>query len=142
MVVKVNIADKGKTFRKELETADALHGKVIGDKVEGSMVDASLEGYDFEIMGGSDSSGFPLSKDVEGITLKRVLLTHGFGMRDSEKGMRRRMTVRGKIITENIAQINLRVLKHGKKHLAEIFPEQNTVKAEVKEEKKEVEVAA
>ena len=82
-------------------------------------------------MGGSDISGFPLSKDVEGIGLKRVLLTKGWGMHDSREGVRLRKTVRGKRIALTTSQINLKVLKHGTKKLAEIFPEQNKVKAEV-----------
>ena len=42
--------------------------------------------------------------------------------------MRRRKTVRGKIISPAIIQINMKILKHGSKKLEEIFPEQNKAK--------------
>jgi len=44
------------------------------------------------------------------------------------KGLRLRKTVRGKIISPEIIQINLMLLKQGKKYLAEVFPEQNQAK--------------
>ena len=45
--------------------------------------------------------------------------------RSKPKGLRLRKTVRGKTISEAISQINLKVLKEGKKKLLEIFPDQN-----------------
>jgi hypothetical protein len=44
-----------------------------------------------------------------------------------------RKTVRGKVISPVIVQINLKILKEGHKKLSEIFPEQNQPK-EKKEE--------
>ncbi|HLC53843.1 MAG TPA: S6e family ribosomal protein, partial [Candidatus Nanoarchaeia archaeon] len=85
-------------------------------------------------------SGFPLAKDVEGIGLKRVLLTKGWGMRDSRDGVRRRKTIRGKTIAATTSQINLKVIKDGAKKMAEIFPEQNQPK-EKKAEDPKAEVA-
>lgn len=129
MVVKFIIGDKGKAWRVESESADALHGKNIGDTISGKEVKADLEGYELEITGGSDSSGFPLSRDIEGIALKKQLLTRGFGMRDNYPGIRRRKTLRGKTITNNIAQINLKVIKAGSRKFDEIFADQNQPKA-------------
>ena len=127
MVVKFIIGDKGKAWRIEGE-GDLLHGKNIGDKIQGKDLKLELEGYELEITGGSDSSGFPLSRDVEGIALRTALLTKGFGMRDSYPGIRRRKTVRGKTISNTIAQINLKVLHHGAKKFEEIFSDQNQPK--------------
>ena len=141
MVVKFIIGDKGKAWRVESESADALHGKNIGDKIQGNDVKVELDGYELEITGGSDSSGFPLSKDIEGIALKKQMLTRGFGMRDNYPGVRRRKTLRGKTITNNIAQVNLKVLKHGGKKFEEIFPEQNQPKATKPSETKAVAAA-
>ena len=58
------------------------------------------------------------------------------------KGLRLRKTVRGKVISSEIVQINLKITKQGTKNLGEIFPEQNkpkekTKKEEIKEEKSE-----
>ena len=135
MVVKIIIGENGKAWRVELE-GEVLTGKSVGDKVNGEEIKQELAGYEFEITGGSDNAGFPLSKDVAGVGLKRVLLTKGFGMRDSRKGVRLRKTQRGKVISSTIAQINLKVVKAGSKKLQELFPEQNKPKEEKKEEAK------
>ena len=131
MVFKINISDKGKSWKVETEGAEII-GKSLGEKVNGNDVSPNLEGYEFEITGGSDISGLPLYVGLEGIGLKRILLKKGWGMKDNREGMRLRKTVRGKTISEKVVQINLKVLKHGSKKLEEIFPEQNQAKAETK----------
>lgn len=138
MVFKINIADKsGRTFKLETESR-ALEGKELHEKIQGNEVSPDLEGYEFEIAGASDKSGFTALKEVEGIGLKRVLLNYGKAMKNrpkkegkkkrsknKPKGLRLRKTVRGKVISQDIVQINLKVLKQGKKSLAEIFPDQS-----------------
>ncbi len=121
MPFKVNISQRDKTYKIELELADALMGKSIGDKVDGKDVDDRLEGYELEIMGGTDKAGFPMYSKIEGIGLKRVLLTKGWGMKDSRNGVRLRKAVRGKSLSENIVQINFMVSKAGSKKLDELF---------------------
>ncbi len=135
---KINIADKnGKTFKLELETEE-LMGKALHDKIEGKELLPDLQGYEFEISGASDKSGFTVMKNVPGIGLKRVLLTYGKGMKKrpkregkkkrsnpTPKGLRLRKTVRGQVISPEITQINLKILKAGAKSLAEVFPDQN-----------------
>jgi small subunit ribosomal protein S6e len=140
MPFKLVIGDKGKSWNLEIQD-ESLVGKSVGDKVSGKDIKSDFDGYEFEIMGGSDISGFPLSKDVEGIGLKRVLLTKGWGMHDSREGVRLRKTVRGKRIALTTSQINLKVLKHGTKKLAEIFPEQNKAPEAKSEQKAEVKTA-
>ncbi len=130
MPIKVNISEHGKAWKIELAD-ESLIGKSIGETIDGKEIKAELDSYELQITGGSDGAGFPLSKDVEGISPKKLLLTKGFGMRDSYPGIRRRRTVRGKSITANISQINLKVLKAGSRPLAEIFPEQNQPKAAI-----------
>ncbi|MEK6888482.1 MAG: S6e family ribosomal protein [Nanoarchaeota archaeon] len=134
MVFKINISDKGKAWKIEGDV-QALMGKNVGDKISGKEIKTELEGYELEITGGSDSAGFPLSKNIEGVYLRKALLTKGFGMKENIEGLRKRKTLRGKQISETTVQINMIVLKHGSKHLHEIFPEQNQPKA------KKVEVA-
>src|SRR3989344_230145 len=140
MVYKLVIGNKGKAWKVELDS-EVLAGKSLGDKVDGKDLKADLEGYEIEITGGTDTAGFPLKSDVEGIGLRRVLLTKGWGMRDSRKGVRIRKTVRGKTISEKVTQINLKVVKEGKKKLSDIFPEQNKspeVEKKIEEVKEEV----
>ena len=128
MAFKLNISDKGKAWKLELES-ESLIGKSVGDKIHGHDIKSELEGYELEITGGSDMAGFPLSKNVEGLALKALLLKKGWGMRDTREGVRLRKTVRGKVISPAVSLINFTVVKHGKKPLAEIFPEQNQPKA-------------
>jgi small subunit ribosomal protein S6e len=124
MPFKLNISEKGKAWKLEIES-ESLIGKSIGDKISGKDIKPELEGYELQITGGSDLAGFPHSTNVEGLGLKRVLLTKGFAMRDNYPGIRRKKTVRGKQLSESSSQINLSVLKSGAKKLAEIFPDQN-----------------
>lgn len=138
MPFKINIADKnGKTFKLELENEELL-GKELHDKLEGKEILPGLEGYEFEISGMSDKAGFTVMKDVPGIGLKKVLLSYEKGMKKRPKregkkkqsnptprGLRLRKTVRGRVISQDITQINLKILKAGTKSLAEVFPDQN-----------------
>ena len=149
MAFKINIATpEGKTYKLETE-GDSLIGKELGEKVLGKEVSADLEGYEFEIAGASDSSGFPAFKEVEGIGLKKLLLKYGKGMRkrpkkegkkkrskNRPKGLRLRKTVRGRVISKTIKQINLKITKKGKKSLDEIFPDQAPQPAEPVETEK------
>jgi small subunit ribosomal protein S6e len=138
MPLKLNISEKGKAWKLEVEP-DVLAGKSIGEKFNGKIVKPELDGYELEITGGSDSSGFPMSKSIEGIGLKGVLLKQGWGMHTKPKGLKKkkqklskglrlRKTVRGRAISEKSVQVNMKVLKEGKKPLAEIFPDQNKPK--------------
>ena len=127
--------------------SEALLEKSIGDKIEGKEISSDLAGYEFEITGASDNAGFPAFKEVEGIGLGKLLLTYGKGMHKKPRGvkkkggkkpegMRIRKTIRGKIISPAIIQINMKVLKNGSKKLEEVFPEQNKPKEEKKVEAK------
>ncbi len=142
MALKLNISNKGKAWKLEVE-GDVLSGKSVGETFDGKEIKQELSGYELKITGGSDIAGFPMMEKVEGIGLRRVLLKKGWGMSDSIKGIRRRKTVRGKSIAEKIVQVNINVVKEGTKKLEEIFPEQNKPKEEavsesrVEEEKKE-----
>jgi len=141
MVFKINIAEKnGKTYHLELESEE-LNGKELHDKLEGKEISGDLSGYEFEITGTSDSSGFTSMEDVEGTGLKRVLLSYGKAMHRrprregkrkvsnfTPKGLRLRKTVRGKVISPSIVQINLKIIKEGGKKLSEVFPDQNQPK--------------
>ena len=136
MPLKINISDKGKSWKLEIES-EAFVGTSVGDKIKGQDLNQDLEGYELEITGASDMAGFPHKKDVEGPELRKILLTKGWGMRDNSEGIRRKRSVRGKQLSEKTIQINIIVSKHGSKKLEEIFPEQNKPKA-----KKEVAPAA
>ncbi len=105
-----------RTYQKEVET-DALIGKKIGDVIPGDAI--GLAGYELQITGGSDKDGFPMRKDIEGTRRVRALLSKGPGFRPKRKGEKRRKTVRGNTIAEDIVQINFKVVKWGEGNLEE-----------------------
>ena len=131
---KINISEKsGKTYKIEAE-AISLIGKKLHDKIQGKEISPDLEGYELEITGASDKSGFTAHEAVEGIGMKKLLLSYEKGMKKSirkegkkklgrtkPKGLRLRKTVRGNTISDAIIQINFKVLKQGKKKLEEVF---------------------
>ncbi len=141
MPFKINISDKiGKTYKLELESEELI-GKELRKKLQGQEILPALDGYELEITGTSDKAGFPASEDIEGIGLRGKILTYGKGMKkrprkegkkkyskNKPKGLRLRKTMRGKTISQETSQINMKVIKYGKKSLAEIFPEQNKPK--------------
>ena len=110
--MKLDIAEKGKTVHIEVseEAAKSLHGMKIGEVVEGSLLDAKFKGFKFQITGLSNIAGFPARRDVEGASLRRVLLSKGVGMRQKGKGLRLKKTIRGNAIAKDIAQVNLKVI--------------------------------
>ena len=103
---KIIISDvKGKSTVKELKDADAnpLLGLLIGQETDASVV--GLEGK-IKITGGSDKSGVPMRPDILGGSRKRVLISKGVGLQETEKGLRKRKLLRGNTISEEIYQVN------------------------------------
>lgn len=118
MAIKCVIGDPktGKTKQFELESGDALKGKAIGDTVTIDLPE--LAGYELEITGGSDSAGFPMRSDVD-VPKRRILAVEGVGIKKSRAGRRTRKMVAGRMVTVETAQLNLKILKHGKQSLWE-----------------------
>ena len=113
-------------------------GKKLGDQVDLSLI--GLSGYTGQITGGSDKNGFPMNPSLPGTTRKKIFVGQGVGFKAKRKGIRVRKTVRGRMVGEDIHQLNIKVVKEGGKPLAEIFKKEE--KAEEKagekaEEKKE-----
>jgi len=117
--VVLNDPKTGKSKQIEVKDAQAkpLLNLKIGDMVKGEMLD--LQGYEFEIKGGSDSCGFPLRKGIP-TARKKILTLGGVGFKNKiQSGIRKRKTVCGEKITENTKQINMVVKKAGKQPLFE-----------------------
>ena len=134
--VRLVIADpkKGRTKQIEIEdekfSTSGLIGSKIGDKISGNPF--GFPGYEFQITGGSSENGTPMRSDVHGGIRKKILLSKGPCYYPEERGLRRRRMVQGNMITDEIVQINLKVIEWGKK---EIFEEKEEA-GEKKEEKK------
>lgn len=139
MAIKANIGipklKKTKQFELSDDQSKALFGKKIGEKIKGELID--MQGYEFEVTGGSDKSGFPMRKDVALAGKKKVLITKSLGNRNTRKGMRLRKTVAGNTIFEGTVQVNLKVLKEGKTPLIEEVKEEPKGEEAPAEEKKE-----
>jgi small subunit ribosomal protein S6e len=107
--VIVSDPEDGKSSVVELEESRAAPfvGRKIGETVDGTVL--GLSGHTVIITGGSDKSGFPMRPDVHGGIKKKILLGRGVGFKPSQKSIRRRKTIRGNIITDDIAQINVRI---------------------------------
>ncbi|MBL7100605.1 MAG: 30S ribosomal protein S6e [Nanoarchaeota archaeon] len=131
----INDTKTGKSYNKVLDT-DIFKRKKLRDKIAGDAL--GLKGYELEIRGGSDTSGFPMRENIEGVSKKKALLTGGVGVTIRRKGARIRKTVRGNEISLNIAQINLKIVKYGSKKIEDIFGAKSEETEEKKEVKKEV----
>jgi small subunit ribosomal protein S6e len=114
---KIIISDRetgtSKTMELEETLALPLIGKKIGDVVDGSIVD--LPGHKMQIMGGSDKDGFPMRPNVHGGVRRKVILSGGVGFNPKSGGARRRKTIRGNVITDEIVQINMKIIEKPKK---------------------------
>ena len=135
---KLCISDpSGRTFQKEVKdnSARPYIGLNIGEAIKGDVIE--LNGYEFQITGGSDYCGLPMRKGILGLR-KKIALYGGVGFRGDAKGIKRRKTVCGHKIHERISQINLKVTKQGPKKLDEIFgvPEAKEQKTEEKKHEK------
>ena len=118
-----------------------LLGKKIGDTVDGIFVgegEQTLSGYKLQITGGSDKTGTPLRRDLDGGSRQAVLVTQSTGFKGhklvfktkgGEKkrfrykpdGLRKRRFFRGNTISQDTRQINLKVIEAGKKSLGDLL---------------------
>ena len=110
-------------------------GLKIGDEFSGDII--GLSGYTLKITGGTDKDGFPMHPSVEGVGRKKILLSSPPCFHPKRKGERRRKMVRGNTISQDIVQINCKVVKKGEKPLEELIPSKKTkeVEKEVEKEK-------
>ena len=99
-----------------------FEGMKIGEIIKGGLI--GFPNYEFEITGGSDSSGFPMRKDVHGPVKKRLLLKkRGIGYKPTRKGQKRRKMVRGNEVSFDMTLLNLKVVKYGEAELFKIKEE-------------------
>lgn len=99
--------------------ANAFIGKRIGEEVAGDAL--GLSGYTIKITGGSDKGGFPMRATLPGELRKKILVKSGQGYRQTEEGMKKRRTMRGNEIADDIAQINAIVTEYGTQTIDEIL---------------------
>ncbi|WP_435123922.1 30S ribosomal protein S6e [Halobaculum sp. D14] len=108
---KVVVGDEtGDTRQFDVEGQDANRflGRDIGEEVDGTAIGA--DGLTLSLTGGSDKAGRPMREDVPGSNLKELLLDGGVGYEPSRPGERKRVTVRGREVSEETVQINAQVV--------------------------------
>jgi small subunit ribosomal protein S6e len=110
---KVIISDptngKSKVVEVEETRATPFIGKKLGETIDGIIVD--MPATKLQILGGSDTDGVPMRGDVHGGIRRQVVLSKGAGFKAKRGGERRRKTVRGNTITDEIVQINLKIIE-------------------------------
>jgi small subunit ribosomal protein S6e len=120
--MKITVGDtEGQTHQIEIEDSSQLTGKKVGDEFDGGI--AGLSGYTLKITGGSDKQGFPMRKSIEGTIRKQVMLEEGAGIQEDGEGVRRRKSVRGNTVSEEIEQLNTQVVEEGSKSVEDLLSE-------------------
>ena len=102
-------AGTSKVVELDETRASPFIGRRLGETLDGSAVD--LPAHTVQILGGSDNDGVPMIGSVHGGVRRRVVLSNGVGFSSKKKGERRRKTVRGNVITDEIVQINMKIVE-------------------------------
>jgi len=120
---QVVVADPetGATYQREVDEQDANRflGKSLGETVDGGAV--GLDGFELELTGGSDDAGRPMRGDVRGADVKSILTDGGVGYNPERDGERKRITVRGREVSDATAQINARISARGDESVEDLL---------------------
>lgn len=118
----------GKSYQLEIpkDREASIAGMKIGDKLDGNLIGAA--GYVLELTGGSDGSGFPMRRDVQGAARKFSLIGEGVGFNAERKGERRRKHVRGNTYSADVVQVNAKVVQAGPTPLEQLSPKKEKEK--------------
>jgi small subunit ribosomal protein S6e len=128
LILKIVYSDPKTGKSNQVEVAQDLSHYLLNKKI-GESIDASvfgLTGYTLRITGGTDKSGFAMHKSIDSAVKKQIL--------DRSSADYKRRIVRGKIISQDIEQVNAVIEAYGSKPLAELFKPEGEKKP--KEEKK------
>jgi len=133
--VIISNPETGKSNFVEIEGTRAvpLIGRKSGEIIDGAVV--GLSGQKLQITGGSDKDGFPMRPNIHGGVRAAVIISEGVGFKPPQVGERKRKTVRGNIITEDIVQINMKIAKASEKEEKKEEPK----KPEKKEKEEKIE---
>jgi len=115
LIFKIVISDpkSGKAIQIDSQEQSII-GKKIGDVIDGSIF--GLDGYKLEITGGSGFEGAPMVKFVEGTGKKYIWWK-------INKKTRVKKLVRSNTISDEIVQVNTKIIEYGSKPFEEIYNE-------------------
>ncbi|KIW49324.1 40S ribosomal protein S6-B [Exophiala xenobiotica] len=117
--MKLNISYPAHGSQKLFEIEDERKLRVFMDKRMGNEVPADSlgdewKGYIFRITGGNDKQGFPMKQGVMLPTRVRLLLSEGHSCyRPRRTGERKRKSVRGCIVAQDLSVLALSIVKQG-----------------------------
>jgi len=117
--MKLNISYPANGMQKLLEIEDDRKLRVFMEKRMGNEVPADSlgdewKGYIFRITGGNDKQGFPMKQGVMLPTRVRLLLSDGHSCyRPRRTGERKRKSVRGCIVAQDLSVLALSIVKQG-----------------------------
>jgi small subunit ribosomal protein S6e len=110
---KVIVSDPQTGTSKVLEMEEAraapFIGRKIGEIMDGSIVD--IPATKVQLTGGSDKDGVPMRPNVHGGVRRKIVLSKGVGFKGKKGGERRRKAVRGDTLTDEIVQINMKLVE-------------------------------
>jgi small subunit ribosomal protein S6e len=129
VIVSDPTASKSKVTELDGAKAVPLIGKRLGETLDGAVV--GMSGTKLQITGGSDKDGFPMRPSIHGGVRVSVILSKGVGFHPKHEGERQRKTLRGNVITEEIVQVNMKVLEKPKKAERPKRERKSKAKAEV-----------
>jgi len=117
--MKLNISYPANGSQKLYDIEDDRKLRVFMDKRMGNEVPADTlgdewKGYIFRITGGNDKQGFPMKQGVMLPTRVRLLLSDGHSCyRPRRTGERKRKSVRGCIVAQDLSVLALSIVKQG-----------------------------
>lgn len=95
-----------------------LYDRRMAQEIEGDILGDEFEGCFMRISGGNDKQGFPMRQGILTNTRVRLLCLKGHkGYRQRRTGERKRKSVRGCIVGNDIAVLNLVVTQKGEKEI-------------------------
>jgi len=117
--MKLNVSYPATGAQKTFEVTDdhklrLFYDKRMGAEVEVETLGDEWKGYVLRIAGGNDKQGFPMKQGVLTNTRVRLLLKKGHSCyRVRRTGERKRKSVRGCIVDQNLSALALIVVKKG-----------------------------
>ncbi|EHY57703.1 40S ribosomal protein S6 [Exophiala dermatitidis] len=117
--MKLNISYPANGSQKLFEIDDERKLRVfmekrMGNEVPGDSLGDEWKGYIFRITGGNDKQGFPMKQGVMLPTRVKLLLSEGHSCyRPRRDGERKRKSVRGCIVGQDLSVLALSIVKQG-----------------------------
>jgi len=117
--MKFNVANPQAGAMKVYEVDDEkklahVYGLRIGQELEGEKLSDDFKGYVFVVTGGNDKQGFPMQQGILVNGRVRLLMSEGSPyFRPRRTGERRRKSIRGCIVGQDIAILDLVIVKEG-----------------------------